>query len=148
MIYVLLILVILLLVKEIFTFLNNSMIVKYQRNTGPELMVEYGEEQLRKMSLNKENVNFSELYTTYNFDINTGFNNGRFIVEGKIIAYKKENDKLYPLFKIEAISSMIGFYLKISGLFILLILILVLLSRLHPHQQKHPNRHPTHTMIW
>ena len=58
-----------------FIILSNSLIVKYERNTGPELVILYGKEKLKKAGY-LYSVNYSNCaYTTYEFDSKYGFEN-------------------------------------------------------------------------
>ena len=73
--------------------LSTGLIVDYERNTGPELIILSGKENLLKKSSRYGVNNVNSAYTTYEFDNEYGFENiGISFAFYKIIDSKKVED--------------------------------------------------------
>ena len=76
-----------------FWMLSTGLIVDYERNTGPELIILSGKENLLKKSSRYGVNNVNSAYTTYEFDNEYGFENiGISFAFYKIIDSKKVED--------------------------------------------------------
>jgi hypothetical protein len=112
--------------KQIVSLFTDGILVKYQRVTGPELVVLKGEKKLQKQNeqASNKNISYSELFVIDDLDetsevkLKSSFT---YIIQGELIDYKPitpDSDVLYPIIKINYIVTKIDYYI-LGSLFLL-----------------------------